>query len=206
MSFYELATLSLDGDTAHSAAPAIVDYVTQPEAQGRLLGLWRTGIGQLNQIVVLREFESRPNLAAERERARRSSNPFNCSKRLTGLDMTSFVPFDFFANVEIGPRGPLYELRTYHLRPAGLSPLETRWRLDAEAGVTDAETLVAMYTMDGQPRLMEVRTFDLLTPAARSLNATNYLTYPCSVAGSHEWLMPEKNSVLLVPLPASPLH
>ena len=70
--FYELATLSILQRAAASTGAAILDYVSRPEAQGTLLGLWQTGIGTLNQIVVLRQFDSRPSLAAERERARRS--------------------------------------------------------------------------------------------------------------------------------------
>jgi hypothetical protein len=201
LSFYELATLSTSQGTSDVVAPAILDYASRPEAQGKLLGLWRTGIGQLNQIVLLREFDSRPSLAAERERARWSSDPFNCSKHLTALDMTSFVPFDFFPSVETGPRGPLYELRTYHLRPAGLSPLEARWRANAETGGAEGGTIIAMYTMDGEPRLMEIRTLgDFKSKGA------DYASYPTTVAGSDEWLMPETTSSLLVPLHSSPLH
>ncbi|OJU52823.1 MAG: hypothetical protein BGO03_03530 [Mesorhizobium sp. 61-13] len=201
LNFYELATLSTSQGTSDAVAPAILDYATRPEAQGKLRGLWRTCIGQLNQIVLLREFDSRPSLAAERERARRSSDPFNCCKHLTALDMTSFVPFDFFPSVEIGPRGPLYELRTYHLRPAGLSPLEARWRADAETGAADGGTIIAMYTMDGEPRLMEIRALgDFNSKVADNA------TYPVTIPGSDDWLMPETTSSLLVPLPSSPLH
>lgn len=204
--FYELATLSILQRAAASTGAAILDYVSRPEAQGTLLGLWQTGIGTLNQIVVLRQFDSRPSLAAERERARRSPDPFNCSEHLTGLDMTSFVPFDFFPGVETGPRGPLYEIRTYHLRPAGLSPLEARWRADAEAGMAEARTILAMYTMDGEPRLMEIRTLGELNSKSHLARHNGWSTYPCSIEGSDEWLMPDTMSSLLVPLPFSPLH
>lgn len=203
MKFYELAKLGVVPVAMDFAPQAIFDYVSRSEAQGTLLGLWRTGIGVLNQITVLREFDSRPSLAAERERARRSSDPFNCSKYLTSMDTTSFVPFDFFAKVEAGPRGPLYEIRTYVLRPAGLSPLEARWRAMADKIIPS--TIIAMYTMDGDPRLVEIRSLgDVLATCSEGDDELS--PHPCSIEGFDEWVMPEAVSSLLMPLEFSPLH
>lgn len=202
--FYELTTLSVTRQGMDSAAPAVLDYVSQPDAQGKLLGVWRTVVGRQNQIVLLREFDSRPSLAAERERARRSSNPFRCSELMTGLDMTSFVPFDFFAPVETGPMGPLYEIRTYSLRPAGLSPLEAHWRAEARENSAAENTIIAMYAMDGSPRVVEISargSFEGYKPSGRSVRSP----HPCAAEAADQWIAPETISSLLYSFEFSPL-
>jgi hypothetical protein len=203
--FYELATLSVTRQGMDFAAPAVLDYVSQPDAQGKLLGVWRTVVGRLNQIVLLREFDSRPSLAAERERARRSSNPFHCNGLMTGLDMTSFVPFDFFAPVETGPMGPLYEIRTYNLRPAGLSPLEAHWRAEAGKGSGATNTVIAMYAMDGSPRVVEISpcvTFgEVYQPSGCGVRSP----HPCSAERADQWMVPETVTSLLHSFDFSPL-
>ena len=85
MKYYELATLSTVIFGAGKAAPGIKDYVSAPNAKGKLLGAWYSDIGRLNEVFVLREFDSPDDLHAERERARRSSNPFGCLEFLTDL-------------------------------------------------------------------------------------------------------------------------
>ena len=77
--YYEIATLTLNFGTAGQAAPAIEAFVKDSHAQGELLGCWFSDIGQLNQMLVLRGFDSLAALQAERARCQHSDNPFGCA-------------------------------------------------------------------------------------------------------------------------------
>ncbi len=74
---YELTTLSCPLLSLQAAAACASAWAAAPEAQGRLMGCWRTDIGTLGRVLVLRGFETAEGLAAERRRALLDVNPFN---------------------------------------------------------------------------------------------------------------------------------
>ncbi len=155
MNFYELSTLTVTHRGLSTAEAAIMRFLNREEARGTLVGLWRTVAGPANQVVLLRGFESRPDLVAERDRARRSEDPFCCGHALRGLEMASFVPFASSPPAAPGMHGGLYRLTTYNIRPAALSAMEQRWNAALDAGLSPG-TIVAMYPMDGRPRVLEL--------------------------------------------------
>ena len=91
MTFYEIATLKTVIFGAGKAAPGIEAWVNAPEAKGRLLGAFGTDIGALNEVLLLRGFDSLDDLAAERQRALTSDNPFNCVEHLVDLRPPEFA-------------------------------------------------------------------------------------------------------------------
>src|SRR5262249_26592001 len=109
MKFYEIATLKTVIFGAGKAAPAIEAWVKAPEAKGTLLGAFASDIGALNEVYVFRGFDSLEDLAAERDRALRSDNPFGCLEHLVDLDFDSYRPLDFLPPVTPGTFGPFYE-------------------------------------------------------------------------------------------------
>ena len=79
MKRYEIATLTIYMGTTAKAADAVKAYTDSPESKGTLLGCWFSDIGQLNQLIIFRGFDSAEDLETERENVRRSSNPFTPS-------------------------------------------------------------------------------------------------------------------------------
>jgi len=63
------------------------------EAKGERLGCWRTDIGTLGRMTVLRGFPDAAELMTERERSLHSSNPFGMGSLATALGMDSYAPF-----------------------------------------------------------------------------------------------------------------
>ena len=51
---------------------------------------------------MFRGFESLDELAAERDRALRSDNPFGCVEHLVDLTFDTYRPLDFLPPVEVG--------------------------------------------------------------------------------------------------------
>ena len=156
MSFYEIATLKTVIFGAGKAAPAIEAWVKAPDAQGRLLGAFASDIGALNEIYVFRGFDSLDELAAERDRALRSDNPFGCLEHLVDLRFDSYRPLDFLPPVEPGKFGPFYELRSYRMKLNGLMPTMGNGRARCRARSAYSPLTIAMYSLDGPPRLTQL--------------------------------------------------
>ena len=129
--YYELATMTLPFGTAGNAATQVQAFATTPDAKGELLGCWFTDIGVLNQMIVLRGFASLADLQAERERTQKSTNPFGCGDIYQSLEQHSYHGFPWMKPVrpsaEFGITGPVYEIRTYGIKPGGVQPTIDLW-------------------------------------------------------------------------------
>lgn len=204
MKFYELATLSTVIFGAGKAAPGIEAYLAESEAKGKLCGCWFSDIGQLNQLYILREFDSMQDLQTERLRARHSSNPFGCSELLTDLEMDSYVPFDFMQPIETGEFGPFYEIRTYHTKFNGVLPTQEKWREAMPAREKLSPLTIAMYSLDGGPRFTQIWPYSSLDERhkVRGQSVADGIWPP---KGGPDWLSPNMRSTIALPMGFSPL-
>lgn len=157
---YELATLSFPFLSAGEASAGVRDWVTAPIAKGTLLGCWRTEIGELGRLVMLRSFADASELAAERTRTLMSANPFNAGRLLTGLDTESYAPFPFLPPVSPRRYGRVFEARTYRLAPGGLPAVLAGWeRALGDVGDYTAHLVMAMHAIDGMARILHLWGF-----------------------------------------------
>ena len=170
---YELTTLAFPLLSTSEVARAARTWVAMPEAAGSLLGCWRTEIGPLGRLLILRRFDDAGALQTERQRALSSANPFNAGGVITGLEMDSYSPFPFLPPAR-ATHDAVYEVRTYKLKPGGLPPTLAGW----EAAIAPARDYTAhlrinMYALDGPPRITHIWGFDSLAQRA-SLRAAAY--------------------------------
>lgn len=203
MSHYELATLDTVIFGAGKAAAGIEAWVAG--GTGRLCGAWGTDIGTLNRVFVLRAFAGLDEMMAERERALMSADPFGCTEHLVKLTMESYRAFDFLPPVASGSPGPVYEFRTYRARLNGLRDLVGKWR-DAVPGREAYSPLtVAMYGLDGEPRLTQIWPYASLAARAeaRAKSVADGKWPPRDGPAS---LLPDMTSQIALPLPFSPLQ
>ncbi|WP_440408316.1 NIPSNAP family protein [Neorhizobium petrolearium] len=202
MNLYELATLDTVIFGAGKAAPAIEAWVKQ--GKGRLCGAWGTDIGTLNRVFVLRAFDNLEDLFAERERALLSDNPFGCVEHLVSLDMQSYRALDFLPPVEPGSHGPIYEFRTYRTKINGIVPTMDKWADAVPQRRAYSKLTIAMYGLDGEPRLTQIWPYESL--AARSeARAKSVADGKWPPKGGPDWLTPDMNSHIALPLSFSPL-
>jgi NIPSNAP protein len=203
MQRYELATLTTTIGAAPKAAPAIEAFVRDDAAKGRLLAVWASEIGALNQILVLRGFEGDADLQAERVRTLASASPFNCAEWLTGLSLDAYAPFPGLPPVETGTRGPIYEVRSYILKTGGLQPMLAAWKASLPERLKLSPLVVAMHALDGPPRFTHVWPYPSLNDrAAIRADAVNRGIWPPK--GGAEWLAEMRNTICL-PTAVSPL-
>ena len=202
---YELATLCCPLLSISVAVAGASAWIGMPDAKGQLMGCWRTDIGTLGRVLVLRGFETAEALAAERRRALLDANPFNAGSVITALSMEGYAPFPFLPPVQPRALGPVYEFRTYRLQPGGLPPTLAGWEKAIEpAKEYTAHLVVNMYALDGAPRITHIWGFkDLLERANLRTQAYGAGVWPPQ--GGPEQII-EATSTIALPEPTSPLH
>jgi hypothetical protein len=195
---YELTTLAFPLLSASAVAKAARDWTSMPGAAGTLLGCWRTEIGPLGRMLILRQFDDGHALQRERHRALFSANPFNAGGVITALEMDSYMPFPCLPPARPATQGSVYEVRTYTLKPGGLLPTLAGWEaVIAPARDYTAHLMINMYALDGPPRITHIWGFDSLEQRA-ALRATAYSAGLWPPKGGPENIL-EAMSVIALP-------
>lgn len=164
---YELATLLCPLLAVGQVSAGVEAWLDDPDAKGELVGCWRTEIGTLGRLIVLRGFAAPEDMTAERRRALLSANPFNAGHVITALEMDSYAPFPFLPPIRTGDRGGVYEIRTYRQKPGGLPPTLAAWEAAIEPARAYTQHLVVnMYALDGAPRITHIWGFPSLKERA----------------------------------------
>lgn len=164
---YELATLSCPLLKVGEMADRVREW-TGEASGGEVMGMWRSEIGTLGELLVLREFETQDDLRAERERALLSGDPFRAKGLATALSMDSYAPFPFLPRVAPKAYGGFFEVRTYRLKPGGLPATMSAWKeAIGPAKVYTDHLVVNMYALDGSPRITHIWGFSSLEERTR---------------------------------------
>ncbi|MBC8718678.1 NIPSNAP family protein [Ochrobactrum sp. Marseille-Q0166] len=202
MQRYEIATLSTTLGAAAKAAPAIESFAK--EGKGKLLGIFYADIGLLNQLFVLRGFDTVADYDGERERTLRAANPFGSAEWLTSLDLEGYAPFPFLPPVEVGSFGPAYEFRTYVLKTGGLEPTIKAWEAAVPARTELSKLTICMYGIDGKPRMTHIWPFASVNDRGnvRAVSVSKGVWPP---KGGPDWLTNDMRSTIAFPTANSPL-
>lgn len=207
--YYELATLTLPFGTAAQAASQAQAFSTEPAAQGLLLACWFTDIGVLNQLIVMRGFRTLQALRDERERTHKHPNPFGCAALYQRLEQHSYQGFDWMAPVQpsdvSGIHGPVYEIRTYGIKPGGVEATVDLWRQAVPARSRLSPCVVAMLALDGPLRFTNIWAYDNLQ-ARSQIRAEAVAQGLWPPKGGPAQLTTEMTSTIALPLTGSPLN
>jgi len=168
--YYELATMTLPFGTAAQAAAHVQTFAAQ--GQGELLGCWFTDIGVLNQMIVLRGFDDLATLQAERQRTQQNASPFGCGDIFQSLEQHSYQGFPWMKPVrpsaESGINGPVYEIRTYGIKPGGVQPTIDLWEQAVPAREKLSPCVVAMVALDGPLRFTNIWAYPSLDARSKA--------------------------------------
>lgn len=207
--YYEIATLTLPFGAAPKADAGVAAWCASPEARGELLGVWFADIGTLNQMLVLRGFPDAATLQAERERGLRDADPFGCGALFVNLDLQGYRGFPWMAAVrpsaESGIAGPVYEIRTYGLKPGGAAATVDLWQQYLPARHERSPCVVAMLALDGPPRFTNIWAYTSLDERAK-VRAQAVADGIWPPKGGPAWLTTSMVSTIAMPTAASRLR
>lgn len=206
--YYELATMTLPFGTAGQAATNAQAFATAPEARGELLGCWFTDIGTLNQMIVLRGFADLATLQSERERTQKSADPFGCGATFQSLEQHSYKGFPWMKPVrpsaETGITGPVYEIRTYGIKPGGVQATIDLWEQYVPPREALSPCTVAMVALDGSLRFTNIWSYPTLDARSKArADAVTQGIWPPK--GGPAYLTTAMSSTIALPTAVSPL-
>jgi succinate dehydrogenase/fumarate reductase flavoprotein subunit len=168
--YYELATMTLPFGTAAAAAENVRTFCSQGE--GELLACWFTDIGALNQMMVLRAFADLSTLQAERNRTQQNASPFGCGEIFQKLEQHSYQGFPWMKparpSAQSGIHGPVYEIRTYGIKPGGVQPTIDLWELAMPAREKVSPCVLAMIALDGPLRFTNIWAYSSLDARSKA--------------------------------------
>jgi hypothetical protein len=200
--------MTLPFGTAATAAQNVQAYCSAPEAQGELLACWFTDIGQLNQMIVLRGFASLADLQAERERTQHRASPFGNGEIFQTLEQHSYQGFPWMKPVrpsaESGISGPVYEIRTYGIKPGGVQPTIALWEQYVPPRDQLSPCVIAMVALDGPLRFTNIWAYPSLDARSKArADAVAQGIWPPKGGPAH--LTTNMVSTIALPTAASPL-
>ena len=178
-------------------------------AGGELLGCWFTDIGALNQMLVLRGFVDLATLQAERQRTQNGGNAFGCAAIYQSLTLDSYRAFPWMGPVrptgESGVQGPVYEIRTYGIKPDGVQPTIDLWQQYVPLREKISPCIVAMIALDGPLRFTNIWAYQSLDARSQArADAVARGIWPPK--GGPAWLTTAMTSTIALPTSVSPLR
>lgn len=206
--FYEFASLTLPMGTAAEAAKR-VDTFCRQAPQAELLACWLTDIGVLNQLLVLRGFASIAQMQAERERVQAHPSPYGCGDLFEGLVIDSYRGFPWKAparpSTQSGITGPIYEIRTYGIKPGGLDPTLALWQQYLPPREKISPCVLAMVAIDGAPRFTNIWAYSSLNARSQArADAVAQGIWPPKGGPAH--LTTRMQSTIAMPTAISPMR
>lgn len=181
-------------DTLPAAAPG-----------GSLLACWFSELGALNRIFLLRGYDDEARLIADRGAVLRSGNPLGLGDLIVAMTMDTYVPFPIRETIATGAFGPVYEVRTYELKPNGLSPTIALWDKAVPARAAISPVIAAMYSVTGTvTRFLHIWAYPSLDERLR-LRAKSVADGVWPPPGGPGHLLTQQADIYL-PAPFSPLR
>jgi hypothetical protein len=135
---------------------------------GELLACWCSDIGALNRILVIRAAPDITRIYADRETVLGSENPFGIGEHIASMSMDTYVSFPFMQPMTAGQYGPVFEVRTYVLKPDGLPATIELWRKWVPGRARLSPLIAAMHSITGPvTRFMHIWPYASLDERAR---------------------------------------
>lgn len=159
MKYFELITFTVRVATHGKAIEQIEKTLQDANVGGQLFGCWYSELGPLNQVAVLRGFDSLKSRHTERERLLLAGNPLGVEEFMTHMNIEDYTLFPFLEGITPGDFGPFYELRVYDVRPSGLQATLNGWKDAVPPRTMDTYSPLsaAFYATSGTtPRIMHI--------------------------------------------------
>lgn len=182
-----------------------------PAVRARLIGSWRTVVGDMDQFVHIWEYDGYPAFHASKVAIHKSQEYLDYLDALRGClrSRTSQLmhEFDFWGGTP-APRnlGGLFELRAYDLKPGSLMEWEMYWRQGLECRRKVMEPIGAWFAGVGQlNRVYHIWQF--LDMQHRKISRRRSWEVPGWAETTHKTvnLVDHMESQIMVPMDFSPL-
>jgi NIPSNAP len=145
---YDVTIIAVRPGT-HPEALARLEKTLPLSMGGDLLACWYSDIGALNQILLIRAASDIMRSHADRANLLKTENPFGVAEYIVGMSIDTYVSFPFMPPMKAGRYGPVFEVRTYVLKPDGVPATIELWRKSVPGRATLSPLLAAMHSITG---------------------------------------------------------
>lgn len=202
---YDVTIVTVKPNTHLKALPGVEQWLKANPRRGEFIGCLTSEIGDLNKILLLHHYTSESDLAADRAAVAQDPNPFGCLDLICGRSSDTFVQFPFLPAIKPGQYGPIFEVRTYLLKPNGLPPTIAAWEKAAPGRQKLSPILAAMYSVSGEvTRFMHIWPYPSLEVRANT-RKTAVETGVWPPPGGPDHLLTMRTDIYL-PAPFSPIR
>src|SRR5215210_4938948 len=153
---YDVTIITVKPNTHGKALPGVEQWLKANPRKGEFLACLTSDIGELNNILLLHHYTSEADLSADRDSVAKDANPFGCLDLMTGASTDTFVQFPFLPPIKAGQHGPIFEIRTYLFKLAGVVPTISAWEKTLPGRLKLSPLLAAMYSITGTTRFMHI--------------------------------------------------
>ena len=202
---YEFTRLTLRPGSVPAALPAIERALASGDTGTRLLAVLVSEIGVLNEILIVHALDGAAALVASRDARQRGADCFGAADTAIETSTATFASFPFVPPMTPGRFGPVFELREYTIRSAGLPKALAAWEAALPARLALSPLLTVAYALDGvQPRMVHLWPYASLDERAR-IRAEAIAKGGWPPKGGADYLVRMRSSIYL-PAPFSPLQ
>ncbi|MCO5565583.1 hypothetical protein L7F22_019257 [Adiantum nelumboides] len=181
---------------------------------GRLIGSFEVQIGEMETFYHIWEYDGYAGYDQSSEAFYKSKENKDLVSQLrsTLASRSNWVTqeFAFWATVKAQKSNverPLYELRTYHLKPGMLLEWETNWRRGLEARKRFVQPIAAYFSQIGQLHTVQhIWRYDSLEQRKATRDAAWQVETWNDTVTQTVKLIDKMHAQIMVPLPWSPLH
>jgi hypothetical protein len=162
---YDVTILKVRPGT-HPAALAVLgsSIAFDPD----LLACWYCDIGAVNQIMIVRHVVDAAATLDRRVAALATSDAFGVGEFTVGMAMDVYASLDIVAPMQPGSYGPVFEARTYELKPGAVPATVEAWRKAVPARLKISPVLAAMTSVTGAvTRMLHVWPYKSFDERAR---------------------------------------
>ena len=202
---YEFTRLAFRPGGVPAALPAIERALASGDAGSRLLAVLVSEVGVLNEILIVQALDGAAGLVASRDARQRGADCFGVADTAIESSAATFASFPFVPPMTPGRFGPVFELREYTIRPAGLPRALAAWEAALPARLALSPLLTVAYALDGvQPRMVHLWPYASPDERAR-IRAEAIAKGGWPPKGGPDYLVRMRSSIYL-PAPFSPLQ
>ncbi|BAT57689.1 hypothetical protein GJW-30_1_00197 [Variibacter gotjawalensis] len=152
---YDVTLITIRPATAGKAMAKLAE--TAPAAPGKLLACWQSEIGNLNQILLIREHASAQAAADYRQGIVESEDPYGVGEWTNSSESDTYAVLPFLKPLQPGTYGPFFEVRTYLLKPGKAASTIERWKEALPARLERSPLLTCMNSVSGrQTRFLHI--------------------------------------------------
>lgn len=144
---YDMTLISLRPATLPRAMERLKE--TAPAAPGKFLACWQTDVGALNQVLLLRQYDSEQQACEHRTAMMRSTDPYGVGEFTNSSVSDTFELLPFLPPLQPGSYGPFFEVRTYLQKPGVATANIERWEKALPERNKRSQVLCAMHSTSG---------------------------------------------------------